>query len=828
MNLVEVARLQASRSCDDEKREDLGQFLTPAPIARFMASLFSAPCDEVRLLDPGAGAGALTAAFVARCCSEDRRPKRIIATAYEVDSALLGHLRETLKACELECKLAGIEFEGELRNEDFLVSAAAGLSGGLFTQTRPRETFNCAILNPPYRKINMESRERELLRSVGIETSNLYSAFLGITVKLLEPGAELVAISPRSFCNGPYFRPFRQFFLKEMAIRRIHVFESRTRSFSDDAVLQETIILQATRTTDREGPVVISSNEGPEDEWQTIRETTHDELVRPADSDCFVRIVTDELEHQVRLRMESFNSTLSEVGASVSTGRVVDFRVREFLRPEPGPRTVPLIYPSHFDAGGVTWPDPDSRKPNALALSAETEALILPSGAYVLVKRFSSKEERKRIVAAVFDARGLGVGRAAFENHVNFIHNEGGGLEPDLAHGLAAFLNSTLADSFFRQFNGHTQVNATDLRSFRYPSAKELKALGHLVRGKHLGQAELDDFIEETLIHMAGRKKSINPIAAKRKLEEAEGILKALGLPAEQQNERSALTLLALLGLKPSDAWSAASSPALGITEMMDLFAEHYGKKYAPNSRETVRRFTIHQFVQAGLALQNPDDPNRAVNSPNNVYQVPDAVLEMLRCFGSGKWDSRVRAFLTSQPALLSRYEQHRKLRRLSVTVEPGKCIELTPGGQNVLVKRIVEEFCPHFTPGAQLIYVGDTGDKEAYLNASALAAIGVTMDQHGKMPDVLVLHRERNWLVLIEAVTSHGPVNPKRHAELKDLFRKSSAGLVFVTAFLDRKTLLKYLKDIAWETEVWVAESPTHLIHFNGERFLGPYPNPQ
>jgi BsuBI/PstI restriction endonuclease domain/BsuBI/PstI restriction endonuclease HTH domain len=317
--------------------------------------------------------------------------------------------------------------------------------------------------------------------------------------------------------------------------------------------------------------------------------------------------------------------------------------------------------------------------------------------------------------------------------------------------------------------------------------------------------------------------KRVNRAEIKQKIDDALSVLLALGLPREQQNERSALTLLALLDLKPSTPWSQAAAPLLGITPMMDYFALHYRKKYAPNSRETVRRFTVHQFEQAGLVAKNPDRP-RAINSPDNVYQIESGTLELLRTFGAANWETSLAAYCASRSTLTQRYAAERVMHNIPLDLPKGAKIELSPGGQNVLIKEIVDKFCPHYTPGAEVMYIGDAGSKFAVWEKAALKKIGVVIDEHGKMPDVVVFHKTKKWLVLVEAVTSHGPVNPKRHFELKQLFQKSKVGLVFVTAFLDRKTMSKYLGDIAWETEVWVAESPSHLIHFNGERFLGPY----
>jgi adenine-specific DNA-methyltransferase len=305
---------------------------------------------------------------------------------------------------------------------------------------------------------------------------------------------------------------------------------------------------------------------------------------------------------------------------------------------------------------------------------------------------------------------------------------------------------------------------------------------------------------------------------------EALRILKALNVPREQQNERSALTLLALLGLTPRKRWSEAEAPLLGITEMMTVFRDNFGKKYAPNTRETVRRFTVHQFVQLGLVVANPDDPRRPVNSPDNRYQVAPTLLKLARTHGSTAWDYSLTGFLKTAEALHRLHPRERNMVLIPVKLPNGKKLSLTAGGQNELVKKIIEEFCPRFTPGGVIVYFGDTGDKHRHVETGYLERLGVQIDKHGKMPDVVVHLAEKNWLVLIEAVTSHGPIGLKRHNELKTLFGAARAGLVFVTAFLTRRAMTKYLADIAWETEVWITEAPSHIIHFNGERFLGPY----
>lgn len=222
--------------------------------------------------------------------------------------------------------------------------------------------------------------------------------------------------------------------------------------------------------------------------------------------------------------------------------------------------------------------------------------------------------------------------------------------------------------------------------------------------------------------------------------------------------------------------------------------------------------------------MPNPDKPLRPTNSPKAVYQIEPSALKLLREFGKPGWGSHLRAYLHAVKTLKKLYARERDMRRIPVKLSNGRKISLSPGGQNVLIKKIIDDFCPLFTPGGRVIYVGDTETKWAYFDSDALEELAIEIEEHGKMPDVVVHHVEKNWLVLIEAVTSHGPVNPKRRQEFKKLFAGSKVGIVYVTAFLDRKAMMKYLDEISWETEVWIAETPTHLIHFNGERFLGPY----
>jgi hypothetical protein len=311
-----------------------------------------------------------------------------------------------------------------------------------------------------------------------------------------------------------------------------------------------------------------------------------------------------------------------------------------------------------------------------------------------------------------------------------------------------------------------------------------------------------------------------------KKLKCATEILRALGFAPKQSNEVAGYTLLALLDLKPGQSWTEAAIPMRGITPIIDFVATAYGVRYAPNTRETIRDEAVKYFVESGLLLRNPDDPARPTNSGKTVYQVEAHALELIRTFDTLEWSEKLKAYLASRDRIRKELMRDRKLTRIPVRLPSGKRVTISPGGQNPLIKTVIEEFCPRFIAGGTVLYIGDAEDKFLHLDADYLKRLGVAIPAPAKMPDVVVHDTRRNWLLLIEAVTSAGPVDGKRRKELKDLFAGCKAGLVFVTAFATRDAMRSFLTQLSWETEVWIAEDPDHLIHFNGERFLGPYPD--
>jgi len=314
-------------------------------------------------------------------------------------------------------------------------------------------------------------------------------------------------------------------------------------------------------------------------------------------------------------------------------------------------------------------------------------------------------------------------------------------------------------------------------------------------------------------------------ITKQQRIDEALDVLRQLGMPNEQLNDRTAICLLALLNLPQTTTWSKASNPMLGIRAILDFAREKLERNYAENTRESIRKYSVKQLVAAGVLLHNPDKPDRAVNSSDNCYQVESNALALFRKFGTRAWKKALSTYLGTRQTLADQFALHRDMQRIPVVISHGRKIKLSAGKHSDLIRTIIEEFIPRFVPGGELVYVGDTGTKWGYFDEQLLHTLGAKVGNHGKMPDVVIFYREKNWLILVEAVASSGPVDGIRHTELSDLFKTTTAGLVYVTAFPDRGEIMrKFLSVVAWETEVWCASDPSHLIHFNGIRFLGPY----
>lgn len=493
ISTLERSRLSLSKTTNAEKKSQLGQFFTPAPTARFMAEMFEQTnVRNCHLLDAGAGIGSLSAAFLEKYTLDHSGFQHIDVDAFEIDASLHPVLAETLNGY-----VSAFPVTSNIYEEDFIMAAVRSISGDLFQKPLPKYTH--AILNPPYKKISSTSSHRMALRKIKIETVNLYSAFVALALSLLAEGGQLVAIIPRSFCNGPYYYPFRKFILERAAIRHIHLFSSRNRTFKDDGVLQENIILSLHRSQKQKDIVITTSTD---DSFSDLDKNIFpfDRIVCPDNDQYVIHIPTTSGWNSIE-RSSAIQYSLSDIGISVSTGPVVDFRMKEYLSDVPKSGTVPLLYPGHFEGQDTVWPKFGAKKPNAIHCNTATQKWLLPNGYYCVVRRFSSKEEKRRIRASIVRPCSFPkVDFLGFENHLNVFHSEKKGLPETLAYGLSLYLNTSAVDEYFRRFNGHTQVNATDLKLLKYPSRMALIALGKWAAShEKIDQSMIDDYLNSLL-----------------------------------------------------------------------------------------------------------------------------------------------------------------------------------------------------------------------------------------------------------------------------------------------------------------------------------------
>lgn len=454
MNLVDRAaegRRAVLAELDSTTQASHGQYFTPAAVAELMAELPVLPrSGELRVLDPGAGSGMLTAALTQRL-RFTHPDLRLDITAVEADIALLPSLRRTMADCEK------VGATTRIITADYIEWA---LTSG--------ESFDLIIQNPPYRKLRAKSSTDVTLRRAGIIVPNLYAAFMALGALQLTPGGQQVSITPRSWMNGPYYQPFRRLLLRTTSIDTIHTFESRSLVFGDMGVLQESIIVHLTAGK-TQGSVRLRSSLDQNDKIAERTVPGH-HVVTPD----FIFVPASPADAAAVAWMAKIDHSLADLDLKVSTGRVVDFRSRELLRTYPTSIDAPMVYPGNITQGTVIHPRTQLSKPQWFdPVPDGASRLLVPAGTYVIIKRFSAKEERRRIVAAVWsDDR-----PAAFDNKLNYIHQNGHGMDPMLAQGLAVWLNSTPVDSYFRVFSGHTQVNASDLRQMKFPSLEQLLAL---------------------------------------------------------------------------------------------------------------------------------------------------------------------------------------------------------------------------------------------------------------------------------------------------------------------------------------------------------------
>ncbi len=822
-------------------RHAAGQYFTPSIVARYIAYLAGALSDQVQILDPGAGTGILTSALCEAAFKQGISALSIVA--YELDPVLCALCSFTLTCTQHWLQERGIALTFEVRQQDFVQAMAEQLTQTTLwsNSPQPQQPFDLAILNPPYFKVNQKDIRVQSVKDIVHGRTNMYTMFMSLAASSLRVGGRFVSITPRSFASGVYFKHFRHQFFSMIMPDVIHLFDSRKSAFEEANVLQENIILTGTRKSiaSVDSPTItISQSRGLDDlSYPLIREMQRNLIIDQKEKDPILNLPTSDLDTHLLQTFRGWKNTLATYGLEISTGPVVPFRSTDMLTSTEVVKqgeAVPLLWLQHVHRMDIQWPLQDFDKPQAILRQAGHK-LLVKNVTQIAIRRFSAKEELRRVTAAVLPEGAFGSEYIGLENHLNYLYRPHGVLPYDEAVGLAVFLNSSLVDRYFRIANGNTQVNATELRKLPLPAWQQLVAIGKQVVSQRL---EHDFDATERIIMDVLRKDLILgdeendlqlPIFRDSriqmgKIQEAQRILRELGLPPAQQNEISALTLLALCNLGEEAEWSTVTQRPITIHNMMGFMKEYYGRTYAENTREVVRRQVIHQFEQARLIDRNPDEPSRPTNSPNTSYAINEEALRVLTQYGSEGWEKAVTSFLEQHDALWEHYQRSRHAMALPLKLADGKQVYLTPGKHNELQVAIIEQFGPRYAPESTVLYLGDAASKFVIFEQESLERLDIPITIHDKLPDIILYDESRNWLYLIEAVTSHGPVSHKRKFELEILLKDSHAKRIYVTAFLTFAEFRRHSPNIAWETEVWIAETPEHMIHYNGERFREPY----
>ena len=490
------------RQKSDQERKDHGLFLTPAPVADFMAGRITSEAHEARILDPAAGVGILCCAAVQALVSRQPKPGIVELVAYEIDKDLLAPLRAVLDHLADWCRTRyGVTVSVHIEAADFIIANPGALRPrGLFPGRTETENFDVVIANPPYFKISKDDPRAAAASEVVHGQPNIYALFMAVGASLLRQHGDFVFITPRSFASGPYFRQFRTVFFDMIRPTGVHVFGSRRDAFRRDAVLQENVIVSGVRQDRWHGnrgsmPLAISSSLGVDDIHKpSVREVSAGKVLDLVSVDKVLRLPVCDDDEEALARVDSWPSSLAEQGLSISTGPVVPFRAAELIAGEGNVPAihVPLLWMNHVRAMKATWPLA-RHKPEYIARTAK--ALLVPSSNYVLIRRFSAKEEPRRLTAAPYIAADFAVPEVGLENHLNCVHRPGGQLSEDEAWGLAALYNSRLLDTWFRAVNGNTQVSATELRAMPLPARETILALGQRTKCLADPMAELDALV---------------------------------------------------------------------------------------------------------------------------------------------------------------------------------------------------------------------------------------------------------------------------------------------------------------------------------------------
>ncbi|MDU3090507.1 MAG: Eco57I restriction-modification methylase domain-containing protein [Clostridium sp.] len=475
-------------------KQKYSQYYTSPNIAIYMAYFFKKPNKkEIRILEPGAGEGVLIIAFILRLLQDnDRKVKKIFITLYEIDMKLIVSLKNNMDTIVEYAKVYGLEIIYEIKNKNFILK---------FNEEKVK--FNYIITNPPYMKLSNDSEDNKKLLDIGINVPNYYAAFITLSKRLLLENGEIVAITPRSFCNGRYYLWFRKDLISDMTFDKIHLFESRKDVFKEDDILQENIIYHCIKKKfKKRKKVKIMYTYNNTLENASVVERNIEDVIYPNDSKSMIRILKDNQDEEINQKMNCLNCDLKKLNIEVSTGPIVDFREDDnVLTKKYENKCVPIIFCEHISKNGLNWPRNDVKKYNYIKKNEKNRKNLRKNGNFVILKRMTSKEEQRRIISCVWEETEYKFEEVTFDNKVNYFHRNKSGLPILLAKGLSIYLNSSIVDVYFRTFSGNTQVNVTDLRSIKYPNKNILENLGSKYELVHDSQELIDGIVEEIVFN---------------------------------------------------------------------------------------------------------------------------------------------------------------------------------------------------------------------------------------------------------------------------------------------------------------------------------------